>query len=188
MKYMFKIYYLVTIMEDARILALIFASGSIRLRGYNIQSKWKWNTCKEMFKLNYTPSDHPCKLQVALQVPVPFPPYMSSKLDIPRLDCNTSCMDGQKVGILHDCHQIVLRSLMEGLHCTSCPLEWTFVDPPRCQLLVSEVGGIPCWCWHWSCICMRCHIASTFSEWDLSHEPAIPNNNSIKASFDTHDI
>ena len=59
-----------------------------------------------MFKLNYTPSDHPCKLRVPLQVPVLFPPYMSGKLYIPQLDCNTSCMDGQKVGILHDCLQL----------------------------------------------------------------------------------
>ena len=29
---------------------------------------------------------------------------------------------------------------------------------------------------------------STFSEGDFSDEPVIPNNNSIKASFDTHDI
>ena len=103
------------------------------------------DTCKkEMFKLNYAPSDHPCKLRVALQVPVLFPPYTSGELDIPWLDCNTSCMDGQKVGILHDCHQIVLCSLMEGLHCTLCPPEWTFVNPPPCQFLVSDVGSIPC--------------------------------------------
>ena len=103
------------------------------------------NTCKnkEMFNLNYAPSDHLCKLRVALQVPVLFPPYMSGELDIPGLDCNTSCMDGQKVGILHDCYQIVLSSLMQGLNCTSCPPEWTFVNFSPCQFLVSDVGGIP---------------------------------------------
>ena len=58
------------------------------------------------------PSDHPCKLWVALQVPVLFPPYTSGKLDIPGLDCDTSCMDGQKVGILHDGYKIVFGSLM----------------------------------------------------------------------------
>ena len=154
MKYMFKIYYLVTIMEHARIFVKgkgkyilhLAQSGSevtIQYTIYKANENEIHVKRNVQIKLQYTPSDHPCKLRVPLEVPVLFPPYMSCELCIPRLDCNTSCMDGQKVGILHDCHQIVLCSLMQGLHCTSCPLEWTFVDPSPCQLFVGEVGGIP---------------------------------------------
>ena len=73
------------------------------------------------------PSDHPCKLGLALQVPVLLPPDTSCQLDISGLDCDPLGIDGQKVGILHNGDQVVLSCLVKGFDGVSLPSQWALV-------------------------------------------------------------
>ena len=89
------------------------------------------NTLNTVHHHGVQPSDHPCNLGVALQVPVLFPPDTSCQLDISGLDCDPLGMDGQKVGILHNGDQIVLSCLVKGFDGVSLPPQWgTCSFPP----------------------------------------------------------
>ena len=77
------------------------------------------------------PSDHPCKLGIALQVPVLCPTDTSCQLDISGLDCDPLSMDGQKVGILHNGDQVVLCCLVKGFYGVSLPSQWAPVHLPH---------------------------------------------------------
>ena len=125
-------------------------------------------------------------LTVCREVPIFFPPDTSSQLYVPGLEGDTLCMDGQKVGILHYCYEVILGSLVEGLDGFLCPPEWAFVGRPPSQTFIRDLWGIPpCW---------SCHphrpspvVPGILPKRNFSHDPAMPNNN-IQASFDTHDI
>ena len=64
--------------------------------------------------------------------PVGFSPCSTYKLDIPGLQSDSPCMNGQQVGILHQAHHVVFCSFMESLKSTPGPLHWALDNRTTC--------------------------------------------------------
>ena len=105
--------------------------------------------------------------------PSPFPPDTPCQLNIPGLDCDPFGMDGQKICILHDGHQIVFGSLVQGLYCVLLPPEWTLVTLSRLDAPLTDLRGIPVRSWWFVLQSQRPPVAVEFTEGDLPYEPAI---------------
>ena len=88
-----------------------------------------------------TPSlpNKPSLQTIVPHIPVHLPPYTACQMYVPWLDCYSSCMNGQQVGILHELHHVCLGTLMKCLHHPLCPPHQAHISFSHLYLLVRQV-------------------------------------------------